>query len=167
MLIVLCGPYGGKGIHLLLKGMKGRLMSWSTSSLRLCLNGQMLWVLLLSFLFLICLTFVPSFLISFFSLLPFCMLPVCLVLFFSIYQFSMKFISYQKKKKKLDFVCDCLSHKQCDHKSCHIILGNHTLTTSIKQLAVIGLLIFLPAWLFIFYFYMYLRHLCLVDSSNH
>ena len=39
-LIFLCGPYGGKGMHLLLKGMKGRFMSWSTSSFRLCWMGK-------------------------------------------------------------------------------------------------------------------------------
>ena len=70
------------------------------------LNGQMLWVLLLSFLFLICLTFVPSFLISFSSLLPFSTLPVCLVLFlfFLISIFNeVYYLSKKKLIKKLIF----------------------------------------------------------------
>ena len=65
-LIVLCGSFGGKGIHVPLTRMKDRFMSWSFSFFKLCLIGQMLRVFLLLFLYLICLIFVLSLLLSFF-----------------------------------------------------------------------------------------------------
>ena len=56
-LTILCVSHRGKGIHILFKGMKGWFMSWSSSSFKLSLKRRMLRVLLLSFLFLICLIF--------------------------------------------------------------------------------------------------------------
>ena len=66
-------------------------MSWSSFSFRLSLNGQMLRVLLLSFLYLICLIFVLSFLFSvfFFFVASYHTACVpCFVFFFSLYFFQ-------------------------------------------------------------------------------